>query len=59
MIEQDYDQQNDQVDPPVEKQLQLLYIDYAKKKGFRDYTEFRSLIDNSSNRRMFFDQSNK
>ena len=26
-----------------EKQLQFLYNDYAKNKGFKDYSEFKNL----------------
>jgi hypothetical protein len=42
-----------------EQQLQLLYGDYAKDKGFKDYNEFKSLMSNESSRKVFFDESNK
>jgi hypothetical protein len=42
-----------------EKQLQLLYNDYAKNKGFKDYSEFKDLMSVDDNRKMFFDESNK
>jgi len=42
-----------------EKQLELLYNDYAKNKGFKDYSEFKDLMSADDNRKMFFDVSNK
>lgn len=42
-----------------EKQLELLYNDYAKNKGFKDYSEFKGLMSSEANRKMFFDDSNK
>ena len=42
-----------------EKQLELLYNDYAKNKGFKDYSEFKDLMSSEANRKMFFDYSNK
>lgn len=42
-----------------EKQLELLYNDYAKNKGFKDYSEFKDLMSAEDNRKMFFDASNK
>ena len=42
-----------------EKQLELLYNDYAKNKGFKDYSEFKDLMSSEANRKIFFDYSNK
>jgi hypothetical protein len=42
-----------------EKQLQFLFNEYAKGKGFKDYNEFKSLMSNDNSRRIFFDESNK
>jgi len=42
-----------------EEQLQLLYNSYASKKGFSDYNEFKSLINNEGSRKVFFESSNK
>jgi hypothetical protein len=42
-----------------EKQLQFLYNDYAKNKGFKDYSEFKNLMSSDESRRVFFDDSNK
>ena len=42
-----------------EKQLQFLYNDYAKNKGFKDYSEFKNLMSSDESRRIFFDDSNK
>ena len=42
-----------------EKQLQFLYNDYAKNKGFKDYSEFKGLMSSEESRKVFFDDSNK
>lgn len=42
-----------------EKQLQFLYNEYAKGKGFKDFAEFSSLMNDEKSRRIFFDDSNK
>jgi hypothetical protein len=42
-----------------EKQLQFLFNEYAKGKGFKDYNEFKSLMSDDNSRRIFFDESNK
>ena len=42
-----------------EKQLQFLFNEYAKGKGFKDYDDFKSLMLNDDSRRIFFDESNK
>lgn len=42
-----------------EKQLQFLYNDYAKNKGFKDYSEFKNLMSSDESRKIFFDDSNK
>jgi hypothetical protein len=42
-----------------EKQLQLLYNEYAKGKGFKDYGEFKTLMMDEANRKLFFEDSNQ
>jgi hypothetical protein len=42
-----------------EKQLQFLYNEYAKNKGFKDYSEFKGLMSSEGSRKLFFDDSNK
>lgn len=42
-----------------EKQLQFLFNEYAKGKGFKDFSEFKSLMLDDKSRRVFFDESNK
>ena len=42
-----------------EKQLQFLFDNYAKGKGFADYGEFKSLMEDSASRKVFFEDSNK
>ena len=42
-----------------EKQLQFLYNEYAKNKGFKDYSEFKGLMSSEESRKLFFDDSNK
>ena len=42
-----------------EKQLQFLFDNYAKGKGFSDYGEFKSLMEDSASRKVFFEDSNK
>lgn len=42
-----------------EKQLQFLFNEYAKGKGFKDFSEFKGLMESEPNRKMFFDESNK
>ncbi len=42
-----------------EKQLQLLFNEYAKNKGFKDFGEFKSLMGNEGSRKVFFEDSNK
>ena len=40
-----------------EKQLQFLYNDYAKNKGFKDYSEFKGLMSSEESRKVFFELS--
>ena len=42
-----------------EKQLQFLYNEYAKGKGFKDYSEFKGLMSSEGSRKLFFDDANK
>jgi hypothetical protein len=42
-----------------EKQIQFLFDNYAKGKGFKDINEFRSLMGDEGSRKIFFDDSNK
>lgn len=42
-----------------EKQLKYLWDNYANGKGFKDFNEFKSLMSDSSSRKLFFDDSNK
>lgn len=42
-----------------EKQLQFLYNEYAKNKGFKDYFEFKGLMSSEGSRKLFFDDANK
>ena len=42
-----------------EKQIQFLFDNYAKNKGFSDINEFRSLMNDEGSRKVFFDDSNK
>lgn len=42
-----------------EKQLQFLYNEYAKNKGFKDYSEFKGLMSSEGSRKLFFDDANK
>lgn len=42
-----------------EKQLKLLFDDYGSKSGFKDYSEFKSLMSDSASRSVFFKESNK
>ena len=42
-----------------EKQLQFLYNDYAKNKGFKDYSEFKGLMSSENSRKIFFEDANK
>lgn len=42
-----------------EKQLQFLFNEYAKGKGFKDFSEFKGLMDSEPSRKMFFEESNK
>ena len=42
-----------------EKQLQFLFDNYGKSKGFVDFNEFKSLMQNEGSRKVFFDDSNK
>ncbi len=42
-----------------EKQLQFLFDNYAKDKGFKDISEFRDLMNDNASRKVFFDESNK
>jgi hypothetical protein len=42
-----------------EKQLQFLFNEYAKNKGFKDFGEFKSLMSDEGSRKVFFDDSNK
>ncbi len=42
-----------------EKQLQMLFNEYAKGKGFKDFGEFKSLMDDEASRKVFFEDSNK
>lgn len=42
-----------------EKQLKLLFDDYASKSGFADYNEFKTLMSDSASRSVFFKESNK
>ncbi len=42
-----------------EKQLQFLFDNYAKDKGFKDIHEFRDLMNDGASRKVFFDESNK
>ena len=42
-----------------EKQLQFLYNEYAKSKGFKDYSEFKGLMSSEGSRKLFFDDANK
>jgi hypothetical protein len=42
-----------------EKQLQFLYSEYAKNKGFKDYSEFKGLMSSEGSRKLFFDDANK
>ena len=42
-----------------EKQLQFLFDNYAKDKGFKDIHEFRDLMNDGNSRKVFFDDSNK
>ena len=42
-----------------EKQLQFLYSEYAKNKGFKDYSEFKGLMSSEESRKLFFDDANK
>jgi hypothetical protein len=37
-----------------EKQLQFLYSEYAKNKGFKDYSEFKGLMSSEGSRKLFF-----
>ena len=41
-----------------EKQLQFLYNEYAKGKGFKDYSEFKGLMSSEGSRKLFFDDAN-
>jgi hypothetical protein len=41
-----------------EKQLQFLYSEYAKNKGFKDYSEFKGLMSSEGSRKLFFDDAN-
>jgi hypothetical protein len=41
-----------------EKQLQFLYNEYAKNKGFKDYSEFKGLMSSEGSRKLFFDDAN-
>lgn len=41
-----------------EKQLQFLYNEYAKGKGFKDYSEFKGLMSYEGSRKLFFDDAN-
>ena len=41
-----------------EKQLQFLYNEYAKNKGFKDYSEFKGLMSFEGSRKLFFDDAN-
>ena len=41
-----------------EKQLQFLYNEYAKNKGFKDYSEFKGLMSSEESRKLFFDDAN-
>ena len=41
-----------------EKQLQFLYSEYAKNKGFKDYSEFKGLMSSEESRKLFFDDAN-
>lgn len=42
-----------------EKQLQFLYNEYAKGKGFKDYSDFKGLMSSEGSRKLFFDDANK
>lgn len=42
-----------------EEQLKILYSNYGKGKGFTDYGEFKSLMDNDDSRKIFFESSNE
>ena len=42
-----------------EKQLQMLFNEYAKGKGFKDFGEFKSLMEDEGSRKVFFEDSNK
>ena len=42
-----------------EKQLQFLYNEYAKNKGFKDYSEFKGLMSSEGSRKLFFDDANQ
>jgi len=42
-----------------EKQLQFLFDNYAKNKGFKDINEFRDLMNDGNSRKVFFEDSNK
>lgn len=42
-----------------EKQLQFLFDNYAKDRGFKDIHEFKDLMNNGASRKVFFDDSNK
>jgi hypothetical protein len=41
-----------------EKELQLLYNEYAKGQGFKDYGEFKTLLSNKASRQVFFEDAN-
>jgi hypothetical protein len=43
----------------MNEELELLYNDYAKDKGFSDFNEFQTLMEDDSARKVFFDESNK
>lgn len=40
-----------------EEQLQLIYNEYGKHQGFKDYNEFKSLLSNENSRKEFFNAS--
>lgn len=42
-----------------EKQLQFLYAQYGNSHGFKDYSEFKSLMSDGKSRELFFNETNK